>query len=76
MLEFHYEEQDHGSKRHKSKHQRVPSYETAKEHVGINIGGGESTTAATVPSLTKQASLPISSAVNPVESMWNSGTMQ
>lgn len=76
MLEFHYEEQDHRSKKHKSKHQRVvPGHETAKEHFSIDFGGAESTAAATVPSLTKQASLPTASASNAAETLWNSDTL-
>ena len=74
MLEFHYEEQDHSHKKRKSKHQRV-SDQTAKEHFSIDFGGVESSAAA-VPSLTEQASLPLASASNAAESIWNSGTIQ
>jgi hypothetical protein len=76
MLEFHYEQQDHSSssKKHKSKHQGVPSRETT--NFSIDFGGVESSPTAAVPSLMEQASLPIASSSNAVESVWNSGTIQ
>ena len=76
MLEFHYEEQDHGRKKHKSKHQGAPSHVTAKENFSISFGGDESSSTAAVPSPTEQASLPIASASSTAECVWNSGTVQ
>ena len=77
MLEFHYKDQDHSSKKCKSKHQRVPDHvHETKEQFSTDFGGVKSTAAATVPSLTEQASLPLALASNAAESVWSSGTIQ
>ena len=46
--------------------------QTAKEHFNIDF----ESIAASVPSLTEQASLPLALASNAAESVWNSGTIQ
>lgn len=75
MLEFHYEEQGHcsnpGERKHESKHQlqRVPGH--AKN---FDFGGIE--TAAAIPSLTEQASLPVTSASSAVQSLWSTGNKE